>query len=74
MAESLTALERGPARELRRQGHQLRFLQSILVLADETVFCHFDGAEADVRTVSEPAGGPFERVLESIRIDGSQSD
>jgi hypothetical protein len=51
----------------------LRFLGSILVLADETVFCLFDGLEADVRTVSEQAGVPFERVLESLRIDGSQS-
>ena len=45
---------------------------SILVPADETVFCLFDGVEADVRAVSEEAGMPFERVLESLRIDGRQ--
>ena len=45
---------------------------SILVPADETVFCLFDGVEADVRAVSEEAGMPFERILESLRIDGRQ--
>jgi hypothetical protein len=60
------------ARELRDQGRELRFLGSILVHADETVFCLFDGEEADVRVVSEQAGMPFERVLESLRIDGTQ--
>lgn len=46
------------------------FLGSILVPADETVFCLFNGSEADVRAVNERAGVPFERVLESLRIDG----
>ncbi|HEY8869334.1 MAG TPA: hypothetical protein VIM30_08070 [Candidatus Limnocylindrales bacterium] len=41
------------------------------MLADETVFCLFEGAEADVRAASEEAGIPFERVLESVRLDGS---
>jgi hypothetical protein len=57
------------AYELRGEGRELRFLGSILVVADETVFCLFDGLEADVRTVSEQAGLPFERVLESLRLD-----
>jgi hypothetical protein len=64
---------RAAAAELRRHGRELRFLGSILVPADETVFCLFDGAEPDVRAVSEQAGVPFERVLESFRIDGNQS-
>lgn len=59
------------ADELRSQGHSLHFLGSILVPADEVVFCLFDGAEADVRAVSEKAGVPFERILESLRIGGS---
>jgi hypothetical protein len=59
------------ATELGRQGRKVDFLGSILVPVDETVFCLFDGAEADVRTVCERAGIPFERVLESQRIDGS---
>jgi hypothetical protein len=42
------------------------------VPADETVFCLFDGLEDDVRTVSEHAGVPFERVLASLLIDGKQ--
>jgi len=57
---------------LRRHGRELRFRGSILVPADETVFCLFDGVEADVRAVSEEAGMPFKRILESLRIDGRQ--
>jgi hypothetical protein len=60
------------ASELRRHGRDLRFLGSILVLAEETVFCLFDGLEGDVRAVSERTGVPFERVLESLWIDGKQ--
>jgi hypothetical protein len=60
------------AHGLRRQGRELRFLGLIFVPADETVFCLFDGDEADVRAVSEEAGLPFARVLESLRIDGNQ--
>jgi hypothetical protein len=60
------------AQELRRQGRPLQFLGSILVTVDETVFYLFDGQEADVRAASERAGLTFERVLESLRIDGGQ--
>jgi hypothetical protein len=62
---------RTAAADLRRQGGDVDFLSSILVPADETVFCLFEGREADVRAASELAGVPFERVLESLRIDGS---
>jgi hypothetical protein len=64
---------RAAARELRRRGRQVEFVGTILVPADETVFCLFDGVEADVRSVSSQAGVPFERVLESLRIDGKQA-
>ena len=60
---------REAAAELRRDGADVDFLSSILVLVDETVFCLFNGCEADVRAASEEAGVPFERVLESLRID-----
>jgi hypothetical protein len=56
------------ALQLRRQGHDVEFRGSILVYADETVFCLFEGREPDVRAASERAGLPFERVLEA-RID-----
>jgi hypothetical protein len=59
------------AHKLRTQGRELRFLGSILVPADETVFCLFDGLETDVRAVSQHADIPYERVLESVRIDGN---
>lgn len=56
------------ARGLRRHGRAAHFLGSILIPDDEMVFCLFEGSEADVRTASEQAGVPFERVLESVRI------
>ena len=57
------------AHELRRKGRHVELVGAIYVPGDETVFCLFDGLEADVRTVSERADVPFERVLESLRIE-----
>jgi hypothetical protein len=65
---------RQATRDLRRQGHELWFLGSILVSVDETVFFLFEGQETDVRAVSDRAGLRFERVLESVRVDGGQPD
>ena len=53
------------AAELTRGGHAVAFIGSVLVPADETVFCFFKGCEADVREASERANMPFERVLEA---------
>jgi hypothetical protein len=57
---------------LRRHGRDVDFLGSILVPADETVFALFTGCEADVRDASTRAGLPFERVLGSLHVDGSE--
>jgi hypothetical protein len=69
----VTAAQRArrAAAELRQKGGDVDFLSSILVPADETVFWLFNGREADVRIASEQAGVPFERVLESLHVDGS---
>jgi hypothetical protein len=58
---------------LRQRGRDVAFLGSILVPADETVFAFFQGCEADVRAASTSAGLPFERVLDSLHVDGSQT-
>jgi hypothetical protein len=73
--EKLTAAARRAdeaASALRELGADVDFVGSILVPADETVFCLFDGIEEDVREASERAGVPFERVLESLRVDGGR--
>jgi hypothetical protein len=57
---------RAAAGEVRGAGRQLQFLGSILIPAEETVFCLFAGCEDDVRAASQRAGLPFERVLESV--------
>jgi hypothetical protein len=72
-SETLTSAARRAreaASELRRQGGDVDFVGSILVPADETVFWLFEGREADVRAASERAGVPFERILESLHVEG----
>jgi hypothetical protein len=59
--------------ELRLEGGDVTFLESILVPADETVFCLFRGTERDVRAVSRRAALPFERVVASLRSNGRQT-
>ncbi len=59
------------AAQLRGKGRELALRGSILVRGDETVFCLFDGCEADIRAAGELAGTPFERVLESSWLDAS---
>jgi hypothetical protein len=70
------ALRRIRETQSRLQGHgaDVELLGSILVPVDETVFCLFDGREADVRAVNEQAGFLFERVLESLRIDSKEPE
>jgi hypothetical protein len=51
-----------------RQGRDLRFAGSILVLSEETVFYLFDGDEEDVVAITKQLGVRFERVLETMHI------
>ncbi|HXP20537.1 MAG TPA: hypothetical protein VN840_12915 [Streptosporangiaceae bacterium] len=44
-------------------GRTVSFLGSLLMPEDEVLLCLFAGTEAEVRTVSERAGLPFERIL-----------
>ncbi len=62
------ARARAVALEFQLRGRGLQFLGSILVPADETVFCFFDGLEDDVRAASLQAGVQFERVLKALPI------
>jgi len=50
----------------------LRLLGSILVPADETVFCLFDGEHDEVEAVSTSAELPFERILGSRWMDATR--
>jgi hypothetical protein len=62
------------AGEARGAGRQLQFLGSILIPAEETVFCLFIGCEDDVRAASQRADLPFERVLESVPVELAMSN
>ena len=63
---------RTAAEEARRAGREVEFVGSILIPAEETVFCLFAGREADVHAASQRAGLPFERILESVASDLGQ--
>lgn len=67
----LAAVERVQAaiEQRRAYGRGPRLLGSILVPADETVFCLFDGEPAEVEAVSAATDLPFERILISRWID-----
>lgn len=60
------------AAELRRQSRELRFLGLLLVPAEETVCCLFEGIESDIRAVSVQVGVPAERILESRRVSANE--
>jgi hypothetical protein len=62
-AERGRASALGVRRDRRDRAASLKFLGSILVPADETVLCFFDGVEEDVRSVSGEASVQFERVF-----------
>jgi hypothetical protein len=50
---------------------EVSYLGSLLMPADEVVFCFFQGPSAQaVETVAGRAGIPFERILESVRAPG----
>jgi len=50
-------------------GRALRLLGWILVPADETVFCLFEGEQEEVEAISTAAELPFERILGSRWMD-----
>ncbi|HZS25267.1 MAG TPA: hypothetical protein VFA30_09810 [Gaiellaceae bacterium] len=62
LAEAAERVERAAAR-LRDDGADVGHLGTVLMAADEIVFCLFRGREQDVRELSLAAGLPFERVV-----------
>jgi hypothetical protein len=70
---SAVARAQSAALQLRREGNEIEFLGSILIHADETVFLLFRGAEEHVRAASVRSDILFERVLESLQIDGGSN-
>jgi hypothetical protein len=68
---ALAARAQAAASERRAHRGRVDFVQSIVIPADETVFWLFEGREVDVRAVAGEAGLTFERILESLTIDGT---
>ena len=58
-----------PIEQRQRESCAPRLLGSILVPADETVFCPFEGEPAEIETLSAAAELPFGRILGSRWID-----
>jgi hypothetical protein len=70
----VAAVERVQAaiEQRQRDRHMPRFLGSILVPADETVFCLFEGEQDEIEAVSTASDLPFARILSSRWIEGSR--
>jgi hypothetical protein len=59
------------ARARAATSEDVSYLGSLLMPADEVVFCFFQGPSAQaVETAAGRAGIPFERILESVRAPG----
>jgi len=59
--------------ELAAQGEPIEYVGSMLIVDDEVVLCLFEGPIATVRHVTERAGLPFERILQSTRVPWSRT-
>jgi hypothetical protein len=60
--------------ELAHSHSQVSFIGSLLMPEDEVLLCLFAGPFAEVRTVSERAGLPFERILGCLRFSWTQPE
>src|SRR5690348_6491912 len=54
--------------ELARSRSRVSFIGTLLMPEDEVLLCLFSGPFAEVRTVSERAGLPFERILGCLQL------
>jgi hypothetical protein len=57
--------------ELSANGESIRYVGSLLIVDDEVVLCLFEGPIATVRRVTERAGVPFGRILQSTAVPWS---
>src|SRR5690349_1973423 len=60
--------------ELARSPSSVSFVGSLLMPEDEVLLCLFAGPLADVRSVSERAGLPFERILGCLGFGWTQPE
>ena len=67
-AASAEALGDRVMAELARSRSPVSFIGSLLMPEDEVLLCLFAGPFTEVRTVSERAGLPFERILCCLRL------
>jgi hypothetical protein len=60
------------ARAASRDGDAIRYLGAILIPADDVAFCLFEASSAQlVRETSQRAEIPFERILDTVRLDAT---
>jgi hypothetical protein len=60
--------------ELARSHSPVSFIGSLLMPEDEVLLCLFAGPLAEVRSASEGAGLPFERILGCLRLGWTQPE
>ena len=57
------------AAELRGEGVPVRYVDSVIVVEDESVLCRFDGpSEPAVRELNRRAGVAFDRIVPAIVV------
>jgi hypothetical protein len=59
--------------EVARSRSPVSFIGSLLMPEDEVLLCLFAGPGAEVRSVSQRAGLPFERILGCLRFGWTQA-
>lgn len=65
----------GAADRMTREGTPVRYLRSTFVPGEKRCLCLFEAPSASaVRTASERAGLPFERVIEVVEIAAGDAD
>ena len=56
-----------------RGEHEVRYLGSTIVLADEACYCQFEGpTEAAVAEANRKAGLPFDRIVPAVNVDSHE--
>jgi hypothetical protein len=66
---------KGVTAELRREGTQVHYLGSTIVLEDEACYCSFEASsEAAVAEANRRAGLPYDRIVGAVSVPRSMTE
>ncbi len=58
--------------ELRKEGSEVRYLSSTIVLEDEACFCEFEGSSEAVAEANRRAGLLFDRIVPAVLVQSNE--